>query len=78
MQVSTVASSIYQVIMKSTVIGDCYREDIVSAEVFKSDEDKENYYRELKTAAESGWDFSSRWFILNGTNKGKCVVHSRY
>lgn len=47
-----------------------FREDIQSAEIFKSEDEKENYYRELKSAAESGWDFSSRWFILNGTNKG--------
>lgn len=47
-----------------------HREDIQSAQTFKSDSDKENYYSELKAAAESGWDFSSRWFILNGTNKG--------
>ncbi|XP_025410177.1 trehalase-like isoform X2 [Sipha flava] len=47
-----------------------YREDIMSAQTFKTDNDKENYYSELKAAAESGWDFSSRWFILNGTNKG--------
>lgn len=56
----------------SIVTDGCFRcrEDILSAETFKSDEDKESYYRELKSAAESGWDFSSRWFILNGTNKG--------
>lgn len=47
-----------------------YREDVMNAEIFKTDAEKENYYAELKTAAESGWDFSSRWFILNGTNKG--------
>lgn len=34
-------------------------------------EEKEEYYKEIKSAAESGWDFSSRWFILDGTNKGK-------
>lgn len=51
------------------------REDIQSAQTFKSDSDKENYYSELKAAAESGWDFSSRWFILNGTNKGKAFVN---
>lgn len=50
----------------------CFRrEDILSAQTFKTDNDKENYYSELKAAAESGWDFSSRWFILNGTNKGE-------
>lgn len=47
-----------------------YREDIESANVFTTNEQKEAYYSELKAAAESGWDFSSRWFILNGTNKG--------
>lgn len=48
-----------------------YREDIESAMIFKTKESKEAFYSELKAAAESGWDFSSRWFILNGTNKGK-------
>nr|AUX15124.1 membrane-bound trehalase [Sogatella furcifera] len=47
-----------------------YREDFSSAQVFRTEAEKENYYGELKTAAESGWDFSSRWFVLNGTNKG--------
>lgn len=46
------------------------REDIHSAEIFKTETEKENHYSELKTGAESGWDFSSRWFIVNGTNKG--------
>ncbi|GLH08160.1 Trehalase [Gryllus bimaculatus] len=47
-----------------------YKEDYESAHFFHTEEDKENYYSELKAAAESGWDFSSRWFVLNGTNKG--------
>ncbi|BES96685.1 alpha,alpha-trehalase [Nesidiocoris tenuis] len=47
-----------------------YREDIQSAEFFKTNDEKQAFYSELKTAAESGWDFSSRWFITNGTNKG--------
>ncbi|XP_050527394.1 trehalase [Daktulosphaira vitifoliae] len=56
-----------------------YREDIQSAQIFKSDVDKENHYSELKAAAESGWDFSSRWFILNGTNKGNLTnLKTRY
>ncbi|XP_044574448.1 trehalase-like isoform X2 [Cotesia glomerata] len=46
-----------------------YREDIMAAENLRSEE-KEEYYKEIKSAAESGWDFSSRWFILDGTNKG--------
>lgn len=47
-----------------------YREDYTSAQVFRTVEEREAYYSELKTAAESGWDFSSRWFVLNATNKG--------
>lgn len=48
-----------------------YREDIISAEVFSTNEEKENYYAELKAAAESGMDFSSRWFVnADGTNSG--------
>nr|ACN85421.1 membrane-bound trehalase [Nilaparvata lugens] len=47
-----------------------YREDYSSAQSFRTEGEKEIYYGELKTAAESGWDFSSRWFVLNGTNKG--------
>nr|CAD7397869.1 unnamed protein product [Timema poppensis] len=41
--------------------------------------EKEAYYSELKAAAESGWDFSSRWFILNATNKGNLTnLKTRY
>ncbi|KAK5639249.1 hypothetical protein RI129_011741 [Pyrocoelia pectoralis] len=47
-----------------------YREDVEMANGLKEDHEKELLYSELKAAAESGWDFSSRWFIRNGTNKG--------
>lgn len=47
-----------------------YYEDIENAEVFEEEHEKENFYSELKAAAESGWDFSSRWFIMNRTNNG--------
>ncbi|XKL66018.1 hypothetical protein PGB90_009438 [Kerria lacca] len=47
-----------------------YREDYETGMVFSDEEDKNNFYSELKSAAESGWDFSTRWFIVNGTNKG--------
>ncbi|EEB13930.1 Trehalase precursor, putative [Pediculus humanus corporis] len=47
-----------------------YREDFLSASFFKTEKEKQEYYSELKAAAETGWDFSSRWFIKNGTNKG--------
>lgn len=47
-----------------------YREDVLSAAIFQREEDKQDYYCELKAAAESGMDFSSRWFIKDGTNAG--------
>lgn len=47
-----------------------YSEDVEIAEMWKEDEKKQAFYSELKAAAESGWDFSSRWFITNATNKG--------
>jgi alpha,alpha-trehalase len=49
-----------------------FREDFESAHrEFHTVEERESYYSELKAAAESGWDFSSRWFIQNATNKGE-------
>uniref|UniRef100_A0A336KXY5 Trehalase n=1 Tax=Culicoides sonorensis TaxID=179676 RepID=A0A336KXY5_CULSO len=49
-----------------------YREDYLSAQAFTSDEEKENFYSEMKAGAESGMDFTSRWFIArDGSNKGK-------
>jgi len=48
-----------------------FREDWESALVFRSEGEKQDHYSELKAAAESGWDFSSRWFIQNGTNNGE-------
>lgn len=50
-----------------------YSEDIETSNEFKTPEEKEEHYAELKAAAESGMDFSSRWFILNGTNEGTLV-----
>lgn len=50
-----------------------YAEDIETATAFKTDDEKEEHYSELKAAAESGMDFSSRWFVLNGTNEGSLV-----
>ncbi|KAF7992096.1 hypothetical protein HCN44_001421 [Aphidius gifuensis] len=56
-----------------------YREDYLTSHNFRTNEEKDNYYMELKTAAESGWDFSSRWFILDGTNKGNLTnLKARY
>nr|UEK51437.1 Treh-E-like protein [Parasacculina yatsui] len=40
-----------------------YREDFLLANRSKTtDGEKEELYADLKTAAESGWDFSTRWF----------------
>lgn len=47
-----------------------YREDIATAANFTSAADKQLHYSQIKAAAESGMDFSSRWCILNGTNLG--------
>lgn len=49
-----------------------YYEDIHSAGIFTTTDQKEHHYSELKAAAESGWDFTSRWFITKkGDNQGK-------
>ncbi|RYF48743.1 MAG: trehalase, partial [Cytophagaceae bacterium] len=37
-----------------------YREDVLEAR--KSKQDNRAFYRNIRSAAESGWDFSSRWF----------------
>uniref|UniRef100_A0A0K8SQP5 Trehalase n=2 Tax=Lygus hesperus TaxID=30085 RepID=A0A0K8SQP5_LYGHE len=48
-----------------------YREDFLLAEDLPSQDSKTKLYVNLKSAAESGWDFSSRWYITeNGTNEG--------
>ena len=48
-----------------------YREDVNSAQWLQTEDDKNEFYSELKAAAESGWDFSTRWFInANGSASG--------
>jgi neutral trehalase len=39
--------------------------------VFRTEAERQDFYTQLKTAAESGWDFSTRWYIMNSTNKGE-------
>jgi len=51
-----------------------YSEDYLNAEMLPPEKNKEDFYINIKSAAESGWDFSSRWFISNGTNQGKIKV----
>jgi len=48
-------------------------EDYLNAQTLPP-EDVQDFYINIKSAAESGWDFSSRWFIANGTNEGKIKV----
>lgn len=50
-----------------------YYEDVSTAEHFRTEEDRENFFSDITAAAESGMDFSSRWFIKNGTNKGQLI-----
>ncbi|GLG99252.1 Trehalase, partial [Gryllus bimaculatus] len=48
-----------------------YREDIHLGQVFPDAATRQHFYCEIKAAAESGHDFTSRWFINDrGVNKG--------
>ncbi|XP_044752456.1 trehalase-like [Coccinella septempunctata] len=47
-----------------------YAEDVGSISTLEGDEAKSSFYSEIKAACESGMDFTSRWFVSNGTNKG--------
>nr|XP_024217475.1 trehalase [Halyomorpha halys] len=54
-----------------------YREDIINSKTTKTDE--EEFFIDMKSGAESGWDFSTRWFIENATNHGNLSsIHTRY
>ncbi|XP_042218220.1 trehalase-like isoform X2 [Homarus americanus] len=46
-----------------------YREDYNLAQQLPTEE-QEDLYVQMKSGAESGWDYSTRWFINNNTNKG--------
>lgn len=50
-----------------------YVEDVMSASHFKTPEERGNFYSEMVAGAESGMDFSSRWFIKNKTNDGQLI-----
>lgn len=47
-----------------------FREDYKLAQDLKTEDEKQQLYVELKSGAESGWDYSTRWFVNNNTNKG--------
>ena len=40
-----------------------YREDVEMADEFATEPEKEDFYFHMKAGAESGWDYSTRWFI---------------
>ncbi|CAB3404845.1 unnamed protein product [Caenorhabditis bovis] len=39
-----------------------FREDVISAKHIKNPDVRRRFFRDIASAAESGWDFSSRWF----------------
>ncbi|XP_069189020.1 trehalase isoform X2 [Procambarus clarkii] len=47
-----------------------FREDYELAHQLATEEEQQALYVELKSGAESGWDYSTRWFVGNNTNKG--------
>ena len=49
---------------KDTPREESYREDVELCEKVSPD-NKKTFYRNIRSAAESGWDFSSRWFKDN-------------
>ena len=48
-----------------------YKEDYRLAAQFHSEEEKNAFYNDIKSAAESGWDFSTRWFTNYGQSHGE-------
>lgn len=56
-----------------------YYEDYENAQKFDNANDHTEFYIDIKSAAESGWDFSSRWFIgAGGDNDGNLTdIHTR-
>lgn len=45
---------------------EAYREDLAAAEHLQDEEPREKLFTELKSASESGQEFSSRWFVAQG------------
>ncbi|XP_018563583.1 trehalase-like [Anoplophora glabripennis] len=56
-----------------------YFEDISTCLSFEDQVDKENCYKDIKSGAESGWDFSTRWFFdaESGTNTNLTGIQTR-
>jgi Neutral trehalase len=49
------------------------REDYELAMNLTSEAQKNQLYNNLKATAESGWDFTSRYFNKDGTDNGKLI-----
>ena len=43
----------------------------------KSEDEKSALYKEMKTGAESGWDYSSRWFVTDKNNNSGCLKDTK-
>ncbi|XP_052759357.1 uncharacterized protein LOC113519591 [Galleria mellonella] len=52
-----------------------YYEDFTNAQIFPNDDMREEFYLQIKSAAESGWDFSSRWFMFSNKDVNLTSVH---
>lgn len=54
-----------------------YFEDFSNARTLANEDMREDFYTEMKSAAESGWDFSSRWFVTADNEVGNLTdVHA--
>lgn len=56
-----------------------YIEDVETCKILKDEEEIENCYKDLKTSAESGWDFSYRWVFdeKGGNNANRSYLQTR-
>ena len=45
-------------------ISESYREDYRDAQKFETVPEQEEFYQNMKSGAESGWDYSTRWWEL--------------
>jgi alpha,alpha-trehalase len=46
-----------------------YREDMELVKDLKTEEEKQRLWSEVASAAETGWDFSTRWFAQSGEHR---------
>ena len=43
------------------IISESYYEDFTHAQTLKNEAEKTEFYRNMKSGAESGWDYSTKW-----------------